>query len=89
MQRLEVSGAVRPLYASLGVRGLIVLHCAKSSRSARSVESQYEIFPSTPLSKIGLQVQFLKQIYSMTYETSVRIMIIILGVTAVCRSNSS
>jgi len=26
MQRLEVSGAVRPLYGSLGVKGLIDLH---------------------------------------------------------------
>ena len=26
MQRLEVSGAVRPLYGSLGVKGLIVTH---------------------------------------------------------------
>ena len=26
MQRLEVSGAVRPLYGSLGVKGLIVKH---------------------------------------------------------------
>jgi len=26
MQRLEVSGAVRPLYRSLGVKGLINVH---------------------------------------------------------------
>jgi len=29
MQRLEVSGAVRPLYGSLGVRGLITSHTVR------------------------------------------------------------
>ena len=28
MQRLEVSGAVRPLYGSLGVKGLIIEYTA-------------------------------------------------------------
>ena len=38
MQRLEVSGAVRPLYGSLGVRGLIITkHFQNSARSWASL----------------------------------------------------
>jgi len=31
MQRLEVSGAVRPLYGSLGVKGIIVDRCCEGN----------------------------------------------------------
>jgi hypothetical protein len=43
MQRLEVTGAVRPLYGSLGVKGLIyVLFCEDGrSRFLRNIDTTY------------------------------------------------
>jgi len=39
MQRLEVSGAVRPLYGSLGVKGLITVYILL----AQSVHQDYTV----------------------------------------------
>jgi len=37
MQRLEVSGAVRPLYGSLGIKGLNVRTCMQTGYEGRFV----------------------------------------------------
>jgi len=48
MQRLEVSGAVRPLYGSLGVKGLIYCLAIKCSLSTTISSYFLDNFRYTP-----------------------------------------
>jgi len=50
MERLEVSGAVRPLYGSLGVRGLRVVSYIKENKT----DYQYYVSNSTTYVDCGL-----------------------------------
>jgi len=57
MQRLEVSGAVRPLYGSLGVKGLIInlmthlYNLTAPTYSAKTVNVKFALY--TSLSYMG------------------------------------
>jgi len=54
MQRLEVSGAVRPIYGSLGVKRLIISYSAKAARSRErkkglmGCDMSFTLFPTPP-----------------------------------------
>jgi hypothetical protein len=45
MQRLKVSGAVRPLYGSLGVKGLSIQHAMRMRHTVMWPAQLYNIFP--------------------------------------------
>jgi len=54
MQRLEVSGAVRPIYGSLGVKRLINPHAKKKSNGVKSGDlGGQAVGPSPPIQRPG------------------------------------